>query len=416
LYLVPIHVPIYRQGDRLFLTTEWLRSLVLLRDALKGRFPEVAVLAPWLPYEEAQNYGQALLPADREGGIRLLPSFGLRGRARDFWLHLRPQWMADLRTYISKAKIVHAGLDDLFRPISYMAFRMAIRMGKTTIFVQDTDIALQARRLSESFGGQFKMGLYAWAYEKVCRQAVRQADLSLLKGNLLMEKYGADARWAQKFQDTMHSDQSVISSEKLESRLARWTKEKTLRLVYMGRFVPRKGVDHGIEIVHRARQRGADVRLDLIGDGPERARLEALADRLALRPQVRFLGQQTYGTEFLSRLSESYDAVLFTPLAEDTPRMIFDGYAAGLPLLAYAIDYCRERAQEEGATQLFPAGDREEAAKAIAELAQRRDGTLPLLSRNAMKAGHEHSAENWYRKRTEWTIEALRRHEAHRRG
>lgn len=409
MYVLPIHVPIYKEGDRLSLTTEWHRSLLLLRDALAPRFPEVTVIAPWLPVSEARNYGQSLMPADREPGLKLVPSFELRGRARDYWLHLRAQWMADLSRYVSQAEVVHAGLDDLYRPIAYSAFRLAVRMDKPTIFVQDTDIAHQARQLPGSFGARLKRRIYARLYERACRKSVRVADLSLLKGNRLMEKYGADARWAQKFHDTSHSERSVVRADKLEERLAR-SESGPLRLVYMGRFVSRKGVDHGIDIVHRARGLGANVVLDLIGDGPDRATLEAQADRLGLKGHVRFLGQKTYGPEFLETLSESFDALLFTPLAEDTPRMIFDGYAAGLPLVAYGIDYCQERAREEGATLLLPAGDPDGAAKAVADLALRRRELLPALSRKAREAGLEHSAENWYRKRTEWTIEAIRRH------
>jgi glycosyltransferase involved in cell wall biosynthesis len=411
LYVLPIHVPIYTDRDRLFLTTEWHRSLLLLRDALAGRFPEVTVIAPRLPASEARNYGQSLMPADREPGLKLVPSFEMKGRARDYWLTLRNQWKADLTPYLSQAEVVHAGLDDLYRPIAYSAFRLAVEMDKPTIFVQDTDIAHQSRQLPGSFGAKLKRRIYARLYERACRKSVRVADLSLLKGNRLMEKYGPDARWAQKFHDTSHSERSVLGSEKLEERLKR-SEAGPLRLVYMGRFVSRKGVDHSVDIVHRARGLGADVVLDLIGDGPDRAALEAQVDRLGLKGQVKFLGQQTYGPEFLKTLSETYDALLFTPLAEDTPRMIFDGYAAGLPLLAYGIDYCKERAQEEGATLLLPAGDPAGAAKAVADLALRRKERLPALSRKAREAGLEHSAENWYRKRTEWTIEAIRRHQS----
>ena len=289
-------------------------------------------------------------------------------------------------------------------------------MDKPTIFVQDTDIAHQSRQLPGSFGAKLQRRIYARLYERACRKSVRVADLSLLKGNRLMEKYGAGARWAQKFHDTSHSERSVVRADKLEERLVR-SEAGPLRLVYMGRFVFRKGVDHGIDIVHRARKLGADVVLDLIGDGPDRAKPEAQVDRLGLNGHVRFPGQQTYGPEFLEKLSESYDALLFTPLAEDTPRMIFDGYAAGLPLFAYGIDYCQERAKEEGATLLLPAGDPDGAAKAVTEFALHRRERLPALSRKAREAGQEHSAENWYRKRTEWTIEAIRRHQsAPRRG
>lgn len=91
--------------------------------------------------------------------------------------------------------------------------------------------------------------------------------------------------------------------------------------------------------------------------------------------------------------------------------MIFDGYAAGLPLLGYDIDYVRERADEEKATVVLPLGDRETGADRLAALC--RDRAKPAeLARAARRAAEYHSAENWYRRRADWTIEAVERHNA----
>ena len=48
MYLLTIHVPIYVDGERRLVTTEWRRSLELLRDSFEGRFGDVVVLAPSL--------------------------------------------------------------------------------------------------------------------------------------------------------------------------------------------------------------------------------------------------------------------------------------------------------------------------------------------------------------------------------
>jgi glycosyltransferase involved in cell wall biosynthesis len=89
--------------------------------------------------------------------------------------------------------------------------------------------------------------------------------------------------------------------------------------------------------------------------------------------------------------------------------MIFDGYAAGLPLLAFNIDYVQERYDQEHAAFLLPRNQIEESATGLARLG-RNPGQLAELSRRARAAAEYHSAENWYRRRAEWTIEAVERH------
>ncbi len=59
---------------------------------------------------------------------------------------------------------------------------------------------------------------------------------------------------------------------------------------YIGRLVSEKGLPLVLESVKELDRRGYKFHLKLIGDGPERARLEALTDSLNLRSRVTFTG------------------------------------------------------------------------------------------------------------------------------
>src|SRR6202041_1935092 len=157
------------------------------------------------------------------------------------------------------------------------------------------------------------------------------ADLSLLKGSSLIKRYGRFAKNAREFHDTSFSLADIVDKEKLERRLATLNQPRALRLVYCGRLTARKGIDRSLQILAGAKTCGADIQFDIIGDGAERQRLESLAQSLGIAERVRFCGSVPYDGDLLKRLAE-YDGLLFTPTAEDTPRMIFDGYATGLPL------------------------------------------------------------------------------------
>ncbi len=149
--------------------------------------------------------------------------------------------------------------------------------------------------------------------------------------------------------------------------------------------------------------------LDLIGGGTsdEESEIQMNIERLGLQGIVRLKGRRPYGASLILELAE-YDAILFTPTETDTPRMIFDGYAAGLPLIGNDMEYLREREREDRAAIVAPSGD----IKAGAALLQHLDcdrRKLAALSRQARVAGIGNSADNWGLKRTEWTRQAVDR-------
>lgn len=74
-------------------------------------------------------------------------------------------------------------------------------------------------------------------------------------------------------------------------------------ILYVGRLVERKGLPYLLEAVGRLKQRFPGIRLTVIGDGPMRARYEAMAASI-LGDQVTFLGAQPQEVvrEYLERV------------------------------------------------------------------------------------------------------------------
>jgi phosphatidylinositol alpha-1,6-mannosyltransferase len=61
-------------------------------------------------------------------------------------------------------------------------------------------------------------------------------------------------------------------------------------VLFVGRLVSRKGADRVIEILPRLLERFPRLRFEIVGDGPDRARLEVLSARLGVTGAVAFLG------------------------------------------------------------------------------------------------------------------------------
>jgi glycosyltransferase involved in cell wall biosynthesis len=414
MFLVIIHVPIYVKGGERLLTTDWKRSLLLLRDSFDGCFGRVQVVSPSLDVLRAtpDQPLEALGPAD---DIDLFPSFPYDTRARAFWREHVHTWRRDIAARLPHADVVHTGFCDVYRPLDFIGFLMALRADKASVFVQDTDQVLQVQELmlGAPLPERIKQQAYCQLYERSVRFGVARASLSLLKGRALQIRYGRYAKNLKNFHDTAYLTREVVPQKRVEARVADLLRgERPLRLVYCGRLEARKGVHESIDALHQARSQGARATLDIIGDGVERAALERRARELGITDAVRFLGMRAYGPQLLADLAD-YDALFFTPSAEDTPRMIFDGYAAGLPLLGYGIEYVRERELEDGAARSVQLRTPSAAAALLCALDRDRSELVGLTQR-AHQAALFHAADAWYERRAQWTREAVATHRASR--
>lgn len=101
-----------------------------------------------------------------------------------------------------------------------------------------------------------------------------------------------------------------------------------VRFVFLGRLVPYKSPDLAIRAFARARAR-TDVRLEIIGDGPLRPSLEALAAELGVSDAVDFRGW--LGKSEISGRLRAADVFLFPSLREPGGTVVLEAMASGLP-------------------------------------------------------------------------------------
>ena len=104
--------------------------------------------------------------------------------------------------------------------------------------------------------------------------------------------------------------------------------DNCLNLVALGRLCHQKGYDLMLDIFAEASRQRDDLRLYIIGDGPDRPALEEQRERLGLRDKVHFLGNQPNPFRYMARM----DAFLSTSRYEGQPLDIMEAMAVGLPL------------------------------------------------------------------------------------
>ena len=136
-----------------------------------------------------------------------------------------------------------------------------------------------------------------------------------------------------------------------------------LLIAAVGRLDKQKGFATLIEAMSRLKT--SNLRCVILGDGPERARLEALVRKLELGDRVQLPGERG---DIASRLA-ACDIYCLPSLWEGLPNALLEAMALGLPVVASNVDGVPE-AVEDGKTGLLVApSDPVALAKALEKLA-----------------------------------------------
>ncbi len=129
----------------------------------------------------------------------------------------------------------------------------------------------------------------------------------------------------------------------------------------IGRLSPEKGHRDFVTALGLARARGATVSAILIGDGPERARLESQVRELGLDDRVHFVGY----VPAPERVFEDVDLMVLPSYTEGLPNVVLESLLMGVPVLATRVGGTPEVLTDGQTGRLVEPGNPEALAEGI---------------------------------------------------
>ena len=165
-----------------------------------------------------------------------------------------------------------------------------------------------------------------------------------------------------------------------------------VRIVMAGRFVEKKGFEHGLEAIARARAAGIAIAPTLVGSGPLKAAYVRLARRLGLDDVIEWPGVLQH--EALLDLLGKADLVLVPSVdaadgdCEGVPNVLKEAAARGVPVVATRHGGIPEAVEDGRSALLAPQRDATALAGAIVRLA-----SDPELARRIGEGGRARMAE-----------------------
>ena len=163
------------------------------------------------------------------------------------------------------------------------------------------------------------------------------------------------------------------------------TDREPFTVITVANLIPAKGIDYLLRAV--ARLRTVSVRLTVVGDGKDRARLETLADDLGISDRTEFLGMRDDVDELLRRSDIFVHPALWD---EAFGLTIVEAMASGCPVIASRVGGIPELVEDGVSGLLVPPADEDALQSAIARVINE-----PSLRRRLSARGRERVVERF---------------------
>lgn len=150
------------------------------------------------------------------------------------------------------------------------------------------------------------------------------------------------------------------------------------QILWVGRFVPGKGIEHLINAFNILVQQHQHYRLTMVGKGPLQEKINQKIQNLGLSQHISL--RSFVPNSEIHRLYQDSDVFVLTSLNEGVPRTILEAMACGIPVISTELPQLVDIVEGCGLT--VPIGDPQAVADAVSRIT-----TSPELAKKLGEAG-----------------------------
>ncbi len=154
----------------------------------------------------------------------------------------------------------------------------------------------------------------------------------------------------------------------------------------IGRLVPIKNHSASLRILKSLHKKGALFHLCIVGDGPERIKIEEMANQYGLQEFVHFLGWE----QDMASIYAGIDVMLLTSLNEGTPVTIIEAMASMTPVVSSSVGGVPDLVASGQNGFLYPLENEDKAVDYIREIVQ-----TPGVKERLTISGKKFALENF---------------------
>lgn len=161
----------------------------------------------------------------------------------------------------------------------------------------------------------------------------------------------------------------VISSKHIDPREnpEEHKTRETLRLLFVGRLEPEKGLTVLLEAVALLKKYRSNFHLDIVGSGQDLRQLTKLIEQMDIGGNLSLWGYLPFGDMLFKRYRQA-DIFVLPSLSEGTPNVLVEAMAFGLPIVASNVGGCQRLVHDRRNGLLVKPRDAEALSNALLEL------------------------------------------------
>jgi glycosyltransferase involved in cell wall biosynthesis len=247
-----------------------------------------------------------------------------------------------------------------------------------------------------------RRALHSWAHSKSAFfHGLEQ--LSNVMADELVANSSAVLRDVEEHEKHLPAIRTVIYNgiDVADYQPARRTADGRLRLVTVGALAPRKGQEYAIEALAMLASQGIDATMDLVGSGPDEARLRRNVAAAGLDGRVNFAGEQVDPRPYLARA----DIFVLPSRQEGFSNAILEAMASGLPVVATSVGGNAEAVIDGEGGLIVPPEDGPALAAAIGGLAKNRPRLDEFGRYNRARVADRFSLQASARQLADWYLD-----------
>jgi glycosyltransferase involved in cell wall biosynthesis len=386
--MVVVQMPLYRDpSGRLFAEQLWGRDL--LRHL--GYIQNLAIACPCLNQEPprdaicldaAPNRLELVELPEQRGPmqtIRLLPGL------------IRILWRAAKRT-----EIVHTTIAGWPIPMGWIAGPIALLQRRKLIVIVES----APWRIPPGGTASWRATLRSSLQESIGRWLLKQSSLPVFtQDGYRQSMLGPDADRGFVNPASWIDEADVISVEDAQTLWRNKTVSpgSPLRILYAGRLVAEKGLPVLLQSMRLLANEDITIQLDILGEGPLEADCNTASQQINGATCVRRLGTVAYGAPFFHKIRD-YHAVVVPSISDEQPRIVFDAYSQGVPVIASDTEGLRSCITGGSTGLFFAPGDSAALASLLRELAGHPE-QLQTLGMNSIKFAREMTHQKMHQDR-----------------
>jgi glycosyltransferase involved in cell wall biosynthesis len=274
------------------------------------------------------------------------------------------------------------------------------------ILILEYDLATQIIASTADIKGRLRRairaGRCAWRYRLNAVADMRAARALHCNGYPIYEATRNYNSSSLLYLDSRMSRASIMSRDALAARLAS-RPQRSLRMLFSGRYERMKGTDDAVRVAVECLRRGMDVEMHFYGQGKLRSEMERIASlatpgRIHIHDSVPF-------TELVN-ISRTFDLFVCCHIQSDPSCTYLESFGAGLPIVGYANRMWRGLRKMSGAGLEAPLGRPEKVADCVQQLLNDHQA-LSAMSESALAFAEAHCYELEFGKRMGALNEAI---------